>query len=330
MKEVLPGIFQMPLTLSGFSPDTVNTYLIREDDGFTMVDTGWDSPPAVESTERQLAEIGARLSDIKRVIVTHCHIDHFGMCPRLKNDYGARIFIHGNELGLIKTRFTGGDNYLPLTDQYLRSHGVPADELIPPEFQLPMPQNLASVSPDVLFKGGEEFSAGNYHFKVINTPGHTPGHISLFEYQKRFLFSGDVLLPTIATNAAMHVQHIQFPIEQYLNSLLTLKDMDIDRILPGHEYIFGNHRQRIEELFTHHQEKVTEVSKSFINGTAKTAYDVAGEVFHKETRDFWNKMTGWNKRFAILQTVARLESLRYSRILVRKSSCGIFYYYRRN
>jgi len=330
MKEVLPGIFQMPLTLSGFSPDTVNTYLIREDDGFTMIDTGWDSPPAVESTERQMADIGAHLSDIKRAIVTHCHIDHFGMSPRLKNDYGTRICIHRNEMELIKIRFTGGDNYLPFTDQFLKTHGFPPEELTPPEFELPMPQNLASVVPDVLFEGGEEIAAGGYRFRIINTPGHTPGHISLFEYRKRFLFSGDVLLPTIATNPAMHVQHIQFPIQKYLNSLLTLKALDIDHVLPGHEFIFGNHRQRIEELFKHSQEKVAEVRKAFINGTAKTAYDVAGEVFHRETRDFWSKMTGWDKRFAVLQTIARLESLRFDQILARRSECGIFYYFLEN
>jgi glyoxylase-like metal-dependent hydrolase (beta-lactamase superfamily II) len=330
MKEVLPGIYQVPLTLSGFSPDTVNTYLIRDDNGFTMVDTGWDSPPAVESTEKQLAEIGARLSDIHRVIVTHCHIDHFGMSPRLKNDYGTRICIHRHELGLIKIRFTGGDNYLPLTDGFLKSHGVPPDELTPPEFQLPMPRNLASVTPDVLFEGGEEVVVGDYHFRVINTPGHTPGHISFFEYRKRFLFSGDVLLPTIATNPAMHVQHIAFPIQQYLNSLLTLKALDIDQVLPGHEYIFDNHRKRIEELFRHNQEKVSEVRKTYVNEKAKTAYDVAGEVFHRDTRDFWNKMTGWDKRFAVLQIIARLESLRFDHILDRQSISGIFYYFRGN
>ena len=49
----------MPLTLSGFSPDTVNTYLIRDHNGYTIIDTGWDTPPSIQSFEKQMDEIGA-------------------------------------------------------------------------------------------------------------------------------------------------------------------------------------------------------------------------------------------------------------------------------
>jgi glyoxylase-like metal-dependent hydrolase (beta-lactamase superfamily II) len=328
MKEVLPGIYQMPLTLSGFSPDTVNTYLVRDGSSYTMVDTGWDSPPALESIENQLSEIGAHLSDVKRAIATHCHTDHFGLFPRLKNDYKAQVCIHKNELDLIRTRFTGGDNYLLFTDNFLKSHGVPPEELPPPEFTIPVPQNLAEIKPDVLLEGGEEIKIGNYVFKVINTPGHTPGHISLYETRKKFLFSGDVLLPTIVTNAAMHVQHIQFPIQQYLNSLLSLKSLKIEQVLPGHENIFTNHKKRIDEIIKQYQDKTEVVRTVFINGNDKTAYEVAGEVYHRQTRDTWNKMTGWDKRFAILQTIARLESLRYDHMIDRECKHGIFYYLR--
>ena len=88
----------MPLTLSGFPPDSVNAYLIRDHEGYTIVDTGVDSEPSVQSVNEQLAEIGASMKDIKRAILTHSHIDHLGLIPRLIQDYHTQIYIHQKEI----------------------------------------------------------------------------------------------------------------------------------------------------------------------------------------------------------------------------------------
>jgi glyoxylase-like metal-dependent hydrolase (beta-lactamase superfamily II) len=324
MKEVLPGIFQINLTLSGFSPSSVNIYLIRTNDGYISIDTGWDSPPSVQSLEEQLAEIGAVLSDIKQIIITHCHIDHLGMIAKLKKLNNAIIYINEKELELIKIRFSGGDHFLPLTDEFLKKHGVPESELPPPEIQLPIPEDLAST----VLHGGEEIPAGQYTLKVINTPGHTPGHIGLYEPVKKFFFSGDMLLPTIATNAALHVQHIQNPLQQYLDTLATLQKMDIQLVLPGHEYIFSNPKQRIDELFLHHKQKADEIFKAFADGQPKTAYAVSRVLSWspKNKATTWNNLSGWDKRFAVLQSIAHLEAMVGASKLTRFSIDGKLYY----
>ena len=164
--------------------------------------------------------------------------------------------------------------------------------------------------------------------KVVNTPGHTAGHISLYEPTRKFLFSGDVLLPTIATNAALHVQHINNPLQQYLHSLQTLKEMDIETILPGHEYVFSNHRRRIEELFKHHQAKAEEIWKVFADGQPKTAYDVSRILsWSPKTKTVtWPSLSGWDKRFAVLQTIAHLEIMAEDKKLTRFSKDGKLYY----
>jgi glyoxylase-like metal-dependent hydrolase (beta-lactamase superfamily II) len=328
MKEILPGIFQMTLTLPGFNPGSVNTYLIKSKDGYTSIDTGWDSPPSVESREQQLAEIGAHISDITQVIITHCHIDHFGMIARFKRSQHTKIYLHENEIGLIKIRFSEVDNFIPMTDKFLISHGVPESELPPPEIQLPLNEDLSKAAPDVLLKGGEMLSVGEYDLKVINAPGHTPGHIVLYEPKKKFLFSGDTLLPTIDTNAAIHVQYIQFPLQQYLNSLLSLKELDINLILPGHEYVFSGHKQRIEEIFRHHQKKSDEILRAFADKLPKTAYEVSRILAWspKTKANVWNNLTGWDKRFAVLQSIAHLESLRFKQKLESDTINGIHHY----
>ena len=89
--------------------------------------------------------------------------------------------------------------------------------------------------------------------------------------------------------------------------------------LPGHEYVFNDHRKRIAELFNHNQQKAEEIRKSFDTDLKQTAYEVASEIFHKQTDTFWDKMTGWDKRFAILQTIAHLESWRFEHVLSQRN-----------
>ncbi len=327
---IFPDIYQMTLTLSGFNPGSVNTYIIKTPEGLTAIDTGWDSPPSLQSMQAQLGEIGAGLSDINQVILTHCHIDHMGLIVRLKQSHPVKLYLHEKEIDLIKIRFTDGDNFLPMTDKFLQSHGFPAAELTPPEVQLPIPLNLGAVRPDVYLHGGETINVGQYNLKVVNTPGHTPGHIALYEPAKKFLFSGDMLLPTIATNAAVHVQHIPFPLQQYLDSLITLRQLEIETVLPGHEEVFHNARQRIDELLSNHERKAQQIYAVFADGKARTAYEVSQvlAVSPRTKKNVWAGLTGWDKRFAVLQTIAHLESLRFNHKLTLEVTGGVNHYRR--
>jgi glyoxylase-like metal-dependent hydrolase (beta-lactamase superfamily II) len=328
MKEIYPGLYQVPLTLSGFDPGSVNMYLIQTSAGLTAIDTGWDMPEAVQSLNTQLAEIGASMADIREVILTHFHVDHMGMVPRLKKNQGPKVYLHAKELEIMHIRYTGADNFLPLTNQFLQTHGFPVEELTPPEFQLPLPDQMDTIVPDVLLQGGEELAVGNYHLKVINTPGHTPGHVAFLEPERKFLISGDMLLPTIATNAAFHVQHIRYPLQKYLSSLDILRQLDFDTVLPGHEQVFKNPHRRIAELIQNHERKAAIIYQIMSDGQAKTAYQVSRTlaVSARTGVSNWPLMTGWEKRFAVLQTIAHLESLEYNQKLATSLEGGIHYF----
>ena len=76
--QVLPGVYLLRLPLTG-SPSHTNGYLIRADDGWTLVDCGWDMPDVLEALRSQISEIGARLEDIRTLVITHFHTDHYGM-----------------------------------------------------------------------------------------------------------------------------------------------------------------------------------------------------------------------------------------------------------
>jgi glyoxylase-like metal-dependent hydrolase (beta-lactamase superfamily II) len=215
-----------------------------------------------------------------------------------------------------------------LTDAFLKTHGIPAGELPPPEVELTVPQNLFGHKPDVFLHGGENIQAGQYNLRVINTPGHTMGHVVYYEPVKKFMFSGDMLLPTIATNPAVHVQHIRDPLKQYIDSLLKLKAVDIDLVLPGHEDVFFHPRPRINEMIRDNNQKTEVIRRTFDDGRAKTAYEVS-RILSKSARSgesYWNKFAGWDRRFAVLQSVAHLESLKFAGELNLEVKNSLNYY----
>jgi glyoxylase-like metal-dependent hydrolase (beta-lactamase superfamily II) len=327
MKEILPGVFQIPLALSGSPAPAVNAYLLRDRSNSTLVDTGWDVPESVDSLKAQLSEAGIRLSEIGRVIITHCHSDHLGLMGKVKTVYGARIYIHRKETELMKVRYTKDNSYWPVMNLFLMGHGVPEPELKASDLPMPQPEGL--VPPDIILEGGEEIPIGDYTIKVIHTPGHTPGHISLYSPEKRFLVSGDVLLPTIVTNAATHIQHMVNPLLQYQSSLRTLSELEIDLVLPGHEYPFSNHRKRIQEINEHYRLKRENVLKVFESDPEhKTAYEASRLLsWSLKTRTLlWDQLKGWDKRLAALQTIALLEELTSAGKLTKFTRDGKIYY----
>jgi glyoxylase-like metal-dependent hydrolase (beta-lactamase superfamily II) len=331
MNEVFPGVFHIPLSLQGFHPGSVNAYLLRYKTGYIMIDTGWDNMTSLESLNTQLAEKGIQFSDIKKVIVTHCHSDHMGLINRLKRENRAVIYMHRLDMELTAIRYTKAGYYWINTDLFLQSHGIPYAELADSTFLMPNPGPM--VPPDIVLDGDEIIEAGVYKLQVIHTPGHTPGHICLYEPKIRILFSGDTLLPTITTNAATHVQHMADPIQQYENALGRLQSLDVDMVLPGHQRVFTDHRKRIEEILEHYHQKSLMAAAYFTRTPQKsTAYEVARVLpwIPKSNSIKWDQLLSEDKRFAMMQTIALLEQLMFAGILTKLTRRGRIYYQSKN
>ncbi|HSW57764.1 MAG TPA: MBL fold metallo-hydrolase [Dehalococcoidales bacterium] len=328
MKELYPGVFQIKIGLQGFGPGAVNLYVIQDGSHLTLIDTGWDLPESIGHLQEQLAEKGFALQDIQRVLVTHCHSDHLGLINRLHEENRAQIYLHQKEQDIISARYNPRNDYWPNTDLFLMTHGIPSAELALIEDPLPQIQYLAE--PDVWLKGDEVISVGEYKLKAVNTPGHSPGHTAYYEPYHKFLFSGDILLPTISTNAATHVQHMVNPLQQYLDTLQRLNELDVSSVLPGHEYPFSGHRQRITELVDHHNARSQAVQQIFQGHfELMNAYQVA-RLLEWTTRNrklTWEQLKPWDKRLAMMQSVAHLELLVFSQKLLRLSQNGKIFYH---
>lgn len=328
MKEIIPGIYQLVLPLPDTKVEFINVYLVKGNNGYLMIDTGWNISKALSSLKIQLAEIGIGIKDITQIVITHIHPDHYGLAGRLRRLSGAHIALHYLEKALIDSRYNNMDNLLVHVGRWLQANGVPAIGLS--DLQMAsavMAKYVSAAKPDVALYDGETLSTGLFNLEVLWTPGHSPGHICLYEPDKKLLFSGDHILPTITPNVGLHPESSFNPLGDYINALKRVKHLDIRLILPGHESPFTGIQARIDEILRHHEIRDASI-RNTISAEQKTAFQIASEItWASDTRGTdWQTLSPLDKRLAILETIAHLEAMRANGLVNKHSSNGTVYY----
>lgn len=331
--EFDPGISirQLELPIPNSQLGYTNAYLVDgdRDNGSLLIDTGWNTEEAFESLKRQLGNLDVNLKEIRQIVVTHAHPDHYGLAGRLKRRCSAEVYLHELERDVIKSRYIDMDGLLQQMEHWLQVNGTPPDELT--ELQtasLAMRRFVSPVLPDVTLYGGETITTGYFSFKVLWTPGHASGHICLYEPTKKILFSGDHILPTITPHVGLHPQSSSNPLGDYLNSLNELKQLDVKLALPGHEHPFNGLERRIKEIIQHHKQRNSEIL-STLNTTSKTAYQISTGItwIHDVNGVGWDKLGPWDKRMAVFETLSHLEAMRASKEVDKSIKDDIIYYH---
>src|SRR5688572_3366373 len=109
--ELVPGVWRLQLPNPGGSFPFVNTYLIRDADGFLLVDCGIATAECGEALDRQLGELGVPIDAVHTFVATHGHQDHYGQAPRVRELSGAQVALHGRDFEFMRARYgrtTGG------------------------------------------------------------------------------------------------------------------------------------------------------------------------------------------------------------------------------
>ncbi len=329
--EIVAGIYQLQLPPSGSYLEYVNVYLVRGDSGYLLIDTGWNTEEAFNYLKGQLAKLQVDLTQISQIVVTHIHPDHCGLAGRLKQLSQAKVALHHQEKDFIESRYVNMDELLHQMRQWLHINGVPTEEL--PELQmasLGMARFVTPALPDVILHGGETLSINSFSFKVIWTPGHSPGHICLYEPNQKLLFTGDHILATITPNIGLNPQSSSNPLGDYINSLNLVKQLEVNLVLPGHEKPFAGLQKRVGELLQHHERRKSEIL-GILKTKPKTAYQICLEMtwlldtYVNGVRGY--DLAPWDKRMAVLETLAHLESMRVDGKVDKFIKDGIVFYH---
>lgn len=323
-KEVMPGIHQLKVPIPNNPLGYVLPYLIEDDHGYVMFDSGWNAPEAYGALMSQLMALGVALKELKKVVYTHVHPDHYGLAGRLKGDCDAEMVLGAPERGFIETRYRHPGPLLDRMAEWLRRNGVP-DRQEPEMSQASMyvRQYVSIAEPDSVLEGGETLKIGRYEFQVIWTPGHSPGHMCFYDRKRRVILTGDHVLPTISPNVSVHPEQQENPLAQYLSSLRKIKDFDVDEVFPAHEYEFKDLKGRIEQLEQHHADRLEEMLRG-MGGRACSAFEVA--AYATWVTGKFEDFSPWMQRAAMGETLAHLEYALDEGIVSKDEEEGVIRY----
>ena len=292
------GVYQLKLPVP-FPLRFVASYLVEGPDGWTVIDPGFDYPPAREAWEEQSAALGLDLSaDVNRVIVTHLHPDHIGLARWLEERSGAPVYMLEEEIRNARHVWDparGNEGFI----RFLLANGMDEEIARPTagstSMGIRLPEDLLPL------RGGENISLGGSEWRVIHTPGHSDFHFVLHEAEKSILLAGDHLLLHITPNIGTWTYTAPRPLERYLASIQDLKGLDVDLVLPGHGPLFHDLDGRVDELVAHHAERLDAMHAAF-DGVPVTGYELSRRVFADDLSDH-------QLRFALAETLAHLEFL---------------------
>jgi glyoxylase-like metal-dependent hydrolase (beta-lactamase superfamily II) len=318
--QIAPDIWRITLPLP-FRLREVHLYLVRGDDGYSLVDAGLDTPAARELFLAALGALGVRPEDITRLFVTHMHPDHIGMSG-LHAAAGARAFIVKGEER--RARYVWGAGRLDEWVMFLERHGMPAgsagsvaDAAAELRSWVTLPQRFEYVA------DGDNVRIGDRSARVVWTPGHSDHHYVLVDDAHATIFAGDHLLPSITPNIGLYPECRPDPLGDYLWSLGRFDRESAYTVLPAHGEVYSGLRTRLGELRAHHDERLEGVRLRAAEGGAAgvTAFEVVGH--------FWgDRLSAHEVRFALVEIAAHLEYLRLRGELTSAEVDRVYRYHR--
>ncbi|NLA26616.1 MAG: MBL fold metallo-hydrolase, partial [Firmicutes bacterium] len=271
MEEVIPQLFRAEIPLPKNPLKATNSYIIKSSHRNLIIDTGMNREECLTAMKAVLKELEIDLAQTD-FFITHLHADHLGLVGELVVP-SSRVFFNRPDADIVAMT-----DLWELLFHIAGRHGFPEEEL---KTSLALhPGNRYSATGPIDFEfvsEGDNLQYGPYTLECVHTPGHTSGHMCLYDRSRKIFFSGDHILGDITPNiAAWH--DAENPLEEYLESLDKVYPMEIELLLPGHRRIVTDSKGRIRELKAHHQERLQEVASILKKSGPLNAYEVAAQM----------------------------------------------------
>jgi glyoxylase-like metal-dependent hydrolase (beta-lactamase superfamily II) len=302
--EIAVNLYRIEVPLPKNPLRSINSYVIKDSDRNLIIDTGMNREECLNVLEAGLKSLGV---DLRKTdfFITHLHIDHLGLVSTLKTDHSTVYFNQPDADRFSRIRY--GTLWEDMM-HYTGLNGFSDDELR--EVYPVHPAQMYGIKKDVPFtflKDGDTLSIGSYLFRCVETPGHSKGHMCLYEPNRKILVSGDHILKDITPTVSLRSDE-ENPLKEYLASLDRVYELDIDLVLPGHRRVFRDCKGRIKELKRHHQERLDEILTVLEKGR-KNAYQVASGMSWDVTYDSWDLFPVLQKWFAVGEAISHLKYL---------------------
>ena len=314
-EEIRPNFFRIRIPLPDSPLKYLNSYVIRSGDRNLVIDTGLNRKECLTAMLAGLEELSIDLTETD-FFITHLHADHFGLVGRLATDT-SRIFFNRPEMELIES-WSGWEPMVAFAGK----NGFPENELRQAIQSHPGHKFGSEWVPDLnVLKDGDEIAVGPYLFKCVFTPGHSMGHMCLYEPDHKILVAGDHILIDITPNIQCWSDS-ENPLKRYLESLDKVSGFDIDLTLPGHRRLIADPAGRIKELKEHHSRRLKEVGAILKKGP-QHAFQVASRMTWDLKASSWDEFPRAQKWFATGEALAHLRYLEEEGGVVRSPGDSI-------
>lgn len=304
---VAPDIIQVQIPLP-FPLKFVNCYLVYGPQGWALIDTGVNWPPALEAWHAALERFDIPFDAIRQIYVTHHHIDHVGLAGWWQQRTGASVLMTPGEAAMAQ-RIWGDPQSSYATVAFFGAHGMPqtfaqtlveqttyAYALTEPLAELMVLDGLHSETaalPTVEIVGRT--------FQPLVVSGHSDEQLLLYEPRTRTLLAADHVLPRISPNISIFPGTRPNPLGRFLATFPALSALDVTTVLPGHGAIFHDLPGRLAELESHHLHRLNQIVDAL--GDVATGYEVAMRVFPLDA------LQSHQVQFAMGETLAHLDYL---------------------
>lgn len=307
LQTVAEGIYQVCIPLP-FALRIVNCYLLRDDDGWTVVDSGINTAAGRAVWQATFQALRIRPRQLRRLVVTHVHPDHFGLAGWLQGlaaEDGGALPLYTSPREILQYQWIWQRQSDVHFGQWLISQGMPApmaDEVNAGQedthtMTLPHPSAPQPIHP------GETLIIGGRRFLLLQGSGHSDGQLLLYDADDRLLLCGDHVLMKITPNIGLWTKTDPHPLRRYLASLAELRPLPVRLALPGHKTLITDWQARVEELIAHHEERLALTLQAVGNG-CRSPYAVARVIFSGMAH-----FTAHEWRFALAEALAHLDEL---------------------
>jgi glyoxylase-like metal-dependent hydrolase (beta-lactamase superfamily II) len=313
LRNVAPGVHWLRMALP-FALDHINLWLLEDEGGWTIVDTGLGDAPTRALWDAVLAGAGAGGGrPVRRVLATHFHPDHAGNAGWLCERFGVPLWMMQAEYLTAHAVHAGMAGFVPeATLALFRANGLDTARFAQMESRGNLYRRQVSALPTSYRRmvDGETLAVGGRAWRVIAGYGHSPEHASLYCESLGLLISGDMLLPRISTNVSVWpVDPEGDPLGYFLHSIRRYRELPAHTlVLPSHGLPFRGAHARVSQLEAHHDVRLAELLAA-CREAPRSAADVVGLLFRR-TLDTHQMFFAMGEAIAHLHYLERAGRLR--------------------
>jgi glyoxylase-like metal-dependent hydrolase (beta-lactamase superfamily II) len=302
--EVAPGVHWLSMPLP-FALDHINLWLVSDDDGWTIVDTGIGNEPTRALWEQLLS----RFKRIRRVVLTHYHPDHAGNAEWLCTRFGVELWTtQGEYLTAHAVRSSAAGYTTEAVLKVFQRNGLDAAKHAAMSGRVNRYAQLVPGFPHSYRRiiDGDVVKIGKHDWRAIVGHGHAPEHLSLYCEALNVLIAGDMLLSTISTNVSVwSIDPEGDPLRLFLDSIARYRQLPADvLVLPSHGKPFHGAHERVAQLEEHHRQRFHELKEELQKGQ-KSAGELLPVLFRRP-------LDAHQTFFAMGEAIAHLHYLYYA------------------